>query len=357
MSIYKKNHLAVLPALLTFAALSIGLGSGVNNSIASAQTRAGRFCNVQKDGGWWLWTTNDLSADPCSVLLSQYCTDPGCRVVSSGTYLLDGRNQVQVSCQGFQSSFSGVGGKPFELAYQSVTNPFKPSCLFRVASSGTANSAPAPNSTSIPSPTSISLFQKPFSGNFPTTNVFDHDLPQQFRDRNGYVTTWQGNKRRVGLSGAYIDGHEGYDWIMPVGTRILAVADGVVEWAAQEQPFSCPTLGGRIVSGLSVAITHTAANGSRFRSIYGHLDQISVSRGERVRSGQLVGLSGNTGCSTEPHLHFAVRRLTGTNNGQSALIDPYGWSGNGVDPWSVHPEGAASILLWKDRQAPRLFYR
>jgi murein DD-endopeptidase MepM/ murein hydrolase activator NlpD len=347
MSMSKKNNLVIFLAVLIFTAIAIGLGSGFNPSITNAKTNRGRFCNVQTNsGGWWFWRTTDLSTDPCSILLSQYCTYPDCRVANSGTYLLNGRNQVQVSCQNFQASFSGFGGEPFDLTYQSAANPFKPSCLFTVASSA-----------SIPSPTSIPLFQKPFSGNFSNTNVFDHEFPGFFTDQNGYVLTWQGKKLRVGSPGAYIDGHSGYDWLMPNGTPLLAAADGVVEWAGEEQPFKCPTLGGRIVSGLSVVITHTAPDGSRFQSIYAHLDRIDVSQGQRVYSGQVIGLSGNTGCSTHPHLHFGVHRLTDTNNGQSTPIDPYGWSSNGVDPWSVHPNGAVSIYLWREGQAPRLVDR
>lgn len=205
--------------------------------------------------------------------------------------------------------------------------------------------------------TSIPLFQKPFSGNFATTNVFDHDLPKEFKDRNGYMINWKGEKHLVGKPGSSIDGHEGYDWVMPLGVSLLAVADGTVEFAGEERPFNCPTLGGKTVAGLHVNIVHVLPNGESLRSEYVHLNQIVVSNGQKVKSGQLVGYSGNTGCSTGPHLHFAVRKLTGTNNGQPALIDPYGWSSNETDPWSIHPEGAASILLWKGGQAPKIFYK
>jgi murein DD-endopeptidase MepM/ murein hydrolase activator NlpD len=342
MSMSKKNNLVIFLAVLIFTAISIGLGSGFNPSITNAQTNSGRFCNVQTNsGGWWFWRTTDLSTDPCSILLSQHCTYPDCRVANFGTYLLNGRNQVQVSCQDFQASFSGFGGEPFDRAFQSAANSLKWPCLFTVASSA-----------SFPSSTYIPLFQKPFSGNFAAGSCFDHDLP---RDQNGYVLTWQGKKLRAGSPGAYIDGHAGYDFGMPTGTPLLAVADGVVDFAGWHQPFNCPPWG--IVRGLDVVIAHTAPDGSRFQSIYGHLDRVDVSQGQRVYSGQVIGLSGNTGCSSGPHLHFAVNRLTDTNNGQPTPVDPSGWSGNGVDPWSVHPNGAVSIYLWREGQAPRLVDR
>ncbi|MCL1464234.1 M23 family metallopeptidase [Argonema galeatum A003/A1] len=152
-----------------------------------------------------------------------------------------------------------------------------------------------------------------------------------------------------------MDGHEGYDWLMPEGTPLLAVAPGVVSFAGEGQPFRCPPLGNRTVTGLYLYIIHTAPNGERFQSEYVHLSRIGVQNGQPVRSGQQIGLSGNTGCSTAPHLHFGVRRLTNTNNGQPTLIDPYGWSGNNPDPWSQNPNGANSVMLWKKGQAPRIF--
>ncbi|WP_082218295.1 M23 family metallopeptidase [Kamptonema formosum] len=333
-----KNNSVIFLAVLIFTSISIGLGSGFNPSRTNAQTKRGQFCNVQTNsGGWWFWRTTDLSTNPCATLLSQYCTYPDCRVASSGTYLLNGRNQVQVSCQNFQASFSGFGGEPFDRAYESAATPSKASCLFTVASSA-----------SVPTPTYIPLFQKPFSGNFAAGNSFDHDLPGA---QNGYVLTWQGKKLRAGIPGAYIDGHYGYDFGMPIGTPLLAVADGVVD-SAGWQSFNCPPRG--IVHQLDVFITHTAPDGSRFKSIYGHLERVDVSQGQRVYSGQVIGRSGNTGCSSGPHLHFGVHRLTDTNNGQATAIDPYAWSGNGVDPWSVHPDGAVSVYLWREGQAPRL---
>ena len=198
-------------------------------------------------------------------------------------------------------------------------------------------------------------FRAPFRGSFRYTNGFDHDIPQQFRDTNGYVVTWQDAQLSVGAPGASIDGHEGYDWRMPVGTPLIAVGNGTVEFAGEGRPFTCPPLGNRTVTGLYVYITHTLPSGMQVRSEYAHLSRIDVRPGSTARAGQVIGLSGNTGCSTAPHLHFAVRRLNGTNTGRPTLIDPYGWSGSRPDPWEIHPEGASSSWLWASGQAPRLF--
>jgi len=57
--------------------------------------------------------------------------------------------------------------------------------------------------------------------------------------------------------------------------------------------------------GLLVIIDH----GNGYTSYYGHLSRILVRVGQFVEVGQVVALSGNTGLSTGPHLHFEVRKL------------------------------------------------
>ncbi len=84
-----------------------------------------------------------------------------------------------------------------------------------------------------------------------------------------------------------------------------------------------------------------------YRTGYLHLSQVNVVTGQRVARGDLLGYSGNTGCSTGPHLHFEVR---GPDNRPT---DPYGWQGDFADPWEVHPNGRASHWLWLPGEAPR----
>lgn len=114
------------------------------SSDLKAQTsgRTGRFCNVQNSsGGWWLWITGDTTSDPCQVLLNQHCTGPQCRVVSTGTYLLNGQNQASVNCQGYSNTFVGIGVQPLRKAFDSVV-PFRPFCTFQVRSFPSDNSSP-----------------------------------------------------------------------------------------------------------------------------------------------------------------------------------------------------------------------
>lgn len=85
--------------------------------------------------------------------------------------------------------------------------------------------------------------------------------------------------------------HRGTDFAMPIGTPIIAPADGRVEKIANHP-----------VAGRYVVIRHD--NGYQTR--YLHLSRPLVSRGDRVTMGERIALSGNTGRSTGPHLHYEV---------------------------------------------------
>ena len=80
------------------------------------------------------------------------------------------------------------------------------------------------------------------------------------------------------------------------GTKIVATADGRVSYAARKQ-----YIGNRIV------IDH----GYGLNTLYGHLKKIMVKPGQKVKRGDVIGLLGNTGKSTGPHVHYEVQ-LNGT---------------------------------------------
>jgi len=190
------------------------------------------------------------------------------------------------------------------------------------------------------------VFCKPFSGDYPTVNFFDHDLPFEFLDDNGYQLTWWGLQYRLG-----IDGHNGYDWSMPEGTPVLAAGSGKVVFASSTPPFACPILG-RATIGNIVMIEHQANSATdrlRIRSGYYHLSRIDVATGQGINAGDQIGLSGNTGCSGGPHLHFGTALFA---KGRFIDIDPYGWNGPTPDPWAQDPRGTQSFWLWQDGQAP-----
>jgi murein DD-endopeptidase MepM/ murein hydrolase activator NlpD len=200
--------------------------------------------------------------------------------------------------------------------------------------------------------TSLPVFQRPFppTVDYQTTNFFDHDVPQEFVDANGKYVSYWGEDSLVG-----IDGHGGYDWRMDAGTAVLAVMDGVVTFAGVSAPFACPLLGMTVADQRLVVVEHALPGGVRLRTQYVHLGTIAVAVGQSVQAGQRLGAVGATGCALNPHLHFAVLRVSQTKSGQPALIDPYGWSGAFPDPWESAPEGAVSLALWKPGEAPPLF--
>jgi murein DD-endopeptidase MepM/ murein hydrolase activator NlpD len=191
------------------------------------------------------------------------------------------------------------------------------------------------------------LFIKPFAGEYAVTNVFDHDEPLPLADRNDFQLSTCGQHIRTTTRG-----HNGYDFPMAVGTPVIAVSEGTIALAGLEPPLTCPALN-KTVSGLAVVIRIRATPTITIDAIYGHLDSVNVQLGDSVHVGDVVGFSGNTGCSTGPHLHFAAARLFGRRG--EVMIDPYGWSGTGTDPWAVDSRGTSSMWLWKEGQAPRLF--
>lgn len=88
--------------------------------------------------------------------------------------------------------------------------------------------------------------------------------------------------------------HTGIDIAVAEGTPVRAAAPGRVTVAGWEGGF-----------GLLVVIDHE----NSYETFYGHLSKVMVSVGQYVQAGDVIALSGNTGLSTGPHLHFEVRYL------------------------------------------------
>lgn len=99
-------------------------------------------------------------------------------------------------------------------------------------------------------------------------------------------------------SGLRTSPHRGMDFGVAVGTPVRAPWDGVVESVFQDAGW--PSKGG----GNVVFLRHP--NG--LRTAYLHLSAFKVTKGQTVKAGDVIALSGNTGGSTGPHLHFEVRR-------------------------------------------------
>ncbi|MCP4662216.1 MAG: M23 family metallopeptidase [bacterium] len=98
-----------------------------------------------------------------------------------------------------------------------------------------------------------------------------------------------------------IDFHAGIDLAAATGTPIYAPADGVVAFA------------GRVSIRRSVAWWRygdlvALRNGDRFLTLFGHCEEIRVRTGDQVEQGQVIATVGSTGWSTNPHLHYEIRR-------------------------------------------------
>lgn len=122
--------------------------------------------------------------------------------------------------------------------------------------------------------------------------------------------------------------HTGIDIAAERGTPVIAAADGKVTWAGEglykgidsdDDPY-----------GIAVAIRHDFGYDQReVYTIYAHMDRVDVKVGQRVETGDQVGIVGNTGQTTGPHLHFEVRIKDNTffasRNPELWLAPPQGW--------------------------------
>ena len=90
-----------------------------------------------------------------------------------------------------------------------------------------------------------------------------------------------------------LQSHQGVDYTIPEGSRVFATADGIVQSVS----------GRNSTYGQSIVIDH----GNGYQTQYSHLSEAKVRRGNRVRRGDIIALSGNSGLSLAPHLHYEVR--------------------------------------------------
>jgi hypothetical protein len=166
---------------------------------------------------------------------------------------------------------------------------------------------------------------------------------------------------RINITSRYGDvdrlhpkGHTGIDFAMPEGTPLRSVLDGVVERVVDYG-------GDNIGKGVLVRFSDGTTG------IYGHMSEIKVRVGQHIAEGQTLGLSGNTGFSTGPHLHFGLKDggsfvdptpLAGKlgefiERGSVANNDypsAWGWLneaiiGNGIDHWLANFSVALPIVL------------
>lgn len=106
-------------------------------------------------------------------------------------------------------------------------------------------------------------------------------------DERGFVTRGQIRP------GSEAESHPGIDIAVPAGTPVRAAGGGEVTLTGVRDDY-----------GVFVLLRHPDG----YETMYGHASRVLVGDGDSVSAGQVIALSGNTGRSTAPHLHFEVRR-------------------------------------------------
>ncbi|HQV39438.1 MAG: M23 family metallopeptidase [Flavobacteriales bacterium] len=105
--------------------------------------------------------------------------------------------------------------------------------------------------------------------------------------------------------------HMGLDFTSPIGTEIHATGDGTVDFAGYN------TTG----FGIHVIIDH----GFGYQTLYGHMSELKVRAGQKVKRGDVIGEVGSTGLSTGPHLHYEVHK-------DGMPVDPVNFLFNSLSP-------------------------
>lgn len=133
--------------------------------------------------------------------------------------------------------------------------------------------------------------------------------------------------------------HSGVDIAMPEGTPLHAIADGTIS--------KVDIIGHQKIGRMVRVDTDGGPD-----VVYGHLSQVNVKIGDHVHAGDIIGLSGNTGHSTGPHLHLQMIAENGTLINPEpiaqAAADPGFWQGaldkaNDFSDWIIGKE--AEIVI------------
>ena len=142
----------------------------------------------------------------------------------------------------------------------------------------------------------------PFRGSYTPTRVFDHD-----GTKDGWWTTAEGER----VQGPLFDNHPGIDWPMPEGTPVVAATGGRVVRAGHIAGW-CP---GELFLPANTLIIRSG----EYDLVYEHNSVLLVDVGDTVQRGDIIALSGSTGCTSSEHLHFGVREVETRRH-----VDPFG---------------------------------
>ena len=226
-----------------------------------------------------------------------------------------------------------------EPGFDIQTSPGAPSPAHTAAATepGPIETAPSPTQTealpplqfSFPSPgiEPVSAWRPPLYPVPWAPTAFDHFY--FIRPIAADEVNWPAPNYRYG--GVFFEDvvHTGIDIDAPIGAPVQAAGPGKVIWAgyglysgsaSEDDPY-----------GLAVAIRHEFGfQGRTLYTIYGHLSEVEVTRGQLVETGDQIGLVGDTGFTTGPHLHFEVRVIEAdfytTYNPELWIAPPQGWA-------------------------------
>lgn len=162
---------------------------------------------------------------------------------------------------------------------------------------------PEPEQPSQPSAPAATRTCNPYVASTPVGNPLPTGCPL---GANPMIITSPFSTARYHPTKHVYKSHHGVDLRAAMGTDVFATAAGVVSYVGNE-PKGC---------GTYVKILHD----SNYATTYCHLSRALVSKGDKVEAGCRIGLSGNTGASSAPHLHYAI--TPDAAKGNKVAIDP-----------------------------------
>lgn len=157
------------------------------------------------------------------------------------------------------------------------------------------------------------------------------------------VTSWgdSGTFHQLGSHWHMCGWHTGYDYVVPTGTPVRAIHDGTVIHAG----YGGDSGGTGPAYGNQVIVSHGVIGGKETRSYYDHFSAVAVSVGQKVTTGQVVGMSGATGNVTGPHLHLEMTIGATGMPTCDTFVDPHAYIvAHATDPVTAVANNASTLL-------------
>ena len=309
----------------------------------------GTEVTISTDDGAWLYVNGQLVGQWGGGCQGEGGAEDA--VIDIGAYLLPGENLIAVHVH------NGPGDSVFNLTFPASASPSPtaaPTALPAPVTKPAGGWAPLVPFLDLPYDYRYSSFTVESSASAQGGGVsayFDHQSPTSCSSRrggclpsdtnavqfNGYDGGARGEEG-AGF-GVYYNGHGGTDFMLGTGRPVLAAAEGVVIFAGE---IASVCSDGQVKRANVIKVQH----GNGYTTEYWHLSAfasgITVGSAVSRDPASPIGYAGNTGCSTGPHLHFAVY------NTSHVPVDPYGWSPQPDTPWygQKDPWKATSRYLW-----------